>query len=978
MRHSTTYYVSLSGHDGWSGRLSEPSTSKHDGPFRTLERARDAVRDQRARAPGAAVRVLIRGGVHTLRRTLVLTAADSGTAATPVVYAAFEGEAPVLSGGRRIEGLRVGQVHGRACWVADLRDVKAGKWSFTQLFVNGQRRWRARFPHAGFCRFAGLPEGSGRRPRQALFREGELRRWRNLRDVEIVSFQHWFDSHVRIESVDVARRLVRFNQRMNGSLIDESGQPARYFAENVFEALTEPGTWYLDRPRGRFTYIPLPDERIETVELIAPRLENLVAFKGTPGQPVAHIRLENLAFQHAEWTNTYADADHGQASFHVPGAITLKDAEHCALYGCSISRISQYGVEILEGCHGNAVVACAITDMGAGGVKVGHEWLDRHGPCRGRHIRRRPNGKPSASIVADCAIHDGSLIYRSAIGIWVGNAGFNRILHNHVHHLNYTGISCGWTWGYQPTATSGDRIEGNHVHHINWQRVLSDNGGIYTLGQRPGCVLRRNHVHHIHGHGIYHDEGTSEQRVEQNLVHHVSGCALATHYGRDNVVRNNIFALTDDLPFVLAGRREAHRTTVFERNVVCWRNGVVGGGSGIVWPLHGARIRDNLFWAEGRALDFGHDSRLADWQRTGQFLGTLIADPLFQDPDGDGFALRSDSPALRTGFLPWDVAAAGPRDGASRPAGYDAWRARHPLPAPGPILRTALAMTPAQRVRLTVTNVGGAAASGRLRLAASPADAVALTGDATFSFQALMPGQTRSAEFDLAIAHDHTPLTIETMPKQDAFLPALLYVKPADHPWEVRRLQDGGKDKPLPWAPADVVRRIVYAGHDVAEFRVLVAGTTLVLGGTIVDRRIRRDDLLWNGSVVECFVAPWHKGLPATPRQLFLVPAEDARTLDVLLWRGGKAVPLARITTHCQPTAHGYRFDAHVPLELVGLPHDVRRFMMELLVGTVLSPTSGKQGRLALFDARAPERNAAGYGMIRVGGGQRLRRETRA
>ena len=934
------------------------------------------MRHQLARTPGIAVRVLIRGGVHSLRRTLVLTAADSGTAANPVVYAAFAGEAPVLSGGRRIEGLRVGQVHGRACWVADLPDVKAGKWFFTQLFVNGRRCWRSRFPREGFHRFAGIPEDCGRRPDRALFKEGELRRWRNLRDVEIVSFQHWFDSHVRIESIDAARRLVRFNQRMNGSLIDEYGQPARYFAENVFEALTEPGTWYLDRPSGRFTYIPLPDERIETAELIAPRLETLVEFKGTPGQPVAHIRLENLAFQHAEWANTYADVDHGQASFHVPGAIILKDAEHCVLYGCAISRISQYGVEILEGCHGNAVVACTIADMGAGGVKIGHEWLDQKGPCRGRRIRRRVDDKPSASVVADCSIHDGSLIYRSAIGIWVGNAGFNRICHNHVHHLNYTGISCGWTWGYQPTATIGDRIEGNHVHHINWQRVLSDNGGIYTLGQRPGCVLRRNHVHHIHGHGIYHDEGTSEQRVEQNLVHHVSGCALATHYGRDNVVRNNILALSDDLPFVLAGRREAHRTTIFERNVVYWRNGVVAAGSGIVWPTHGSRIRDNLFWAEGRALDFGHDSRLADWQRTGQFLGTLIVDPLFHDPDGGDFAFRSDSPAFRTGFMQWDTASAGPRHAASRPADYDAWLACHPPPAPGPILRTTLAMATANRVRLTITNVGCAAASGRLRLVVSPADA-AVTGDSTFRFQALMSGQTRSAEFDLAIAHDHAPLTIETMPEHESFLPALLYVKPAEQPWDVRRLQDGGTVVSPLWAQTDVVRGITHAGHDVAAFRMRVAGTTLVLGGTIVDRRIRRDELPWNGSAVECFVAPWRKGLPSAPRQLFLVPAEDARTLTVSLWRGGKAVPLADITTHCEPMTDGYRFEAHLPLDLLGLPQDVRRFMMELLVGAVLSPTGGKHGRLALFDARAPERNAQGYGLIRVCDAKRLNREPR-
>ena len=37
-------YVSPSGNDSWSGRLSAPNSRKTDGPFATLERARDEIR----------------------------------------------------------------------------------------------------------------------------------------------------------------------------------------------------------------------------------------------------------------------------------------------------------------------------------------------------------------------------------------------------------------------------------------------------------------------------------------------------------------------------------------------------------------------------------------------------------------------------------------------------------------------------------------------------------------------------------------------------------------------------------------------------------------------------------------------------------------------------------------------------------------------------------------------------------------------
>ena len=37
------WYVALEGKDSWSGRLSAPNSERTDGPFATLERARDAL-----------------------------------------------------------------------------------------------------------------------------------------------------------------------------------------------------------------------------------------------------------------------------------------------------------------------------------------------------------------------------------------------------------------------------------------------------------------------------------------------------------------------------------------------------------------------------------------------------------------------------------------------------------------------------------------------------------------------------------------------------------------------------------------------------------------------------------------------------------------------------------------------------------------------------------------------------------------------
>ena len=39
------FYVATDGNDGWSGKLESPNADKTDGPFATLARARDAVRE---------------------------------------------------------------------------------------------------------------------------------------------------------------------------------------------------------------------------------------------------------------------------------------------------------------------------------------------------------------------------------------------------------------------------------------------------------------------------------------------------------------------------------------------------------------------------------------------------------------------------------------------------------------------------------------------------------------------------------------------------------------------------------------------------------------------------------------------------------------------------------------------------------------------------------------------------------------------
>ncbi|MBM4049330.1 MAG: carbohydrate-binding protein, partial [Planctomycetes bacterium] len=141
-----TFFVATDGNDAWSGKLSGPNAARSDGPFATLGQARDAVRQLKAREGGLkqTVTVQVRGGVYHVAETITLTPEDSGTKECPVSYVAYPGEKPVLRGGKRVTGwsTKDGRIY-----AVTLPDVKAGRWHFRSLFVDGERQIRARCPN---------------------------------------------------------------------------------------------------------------------------------------------------------------------------------------------------------------------------------------------------------------------------------------------------------------------------------------------------------------------------------------------------------------------------------------------------------------------------------------------------------------------------------------------------------------------------------------------------------------------------------------------------------------------------------------------------------------------------------------------------------------------------------------------------------------------------------------------------------------
>ena len=293
------FYLSAKGSDEWSGTLASPAAGETDGPFATLERARDAVRNLK-KSKSTDIVVLVRGGTYQLDSTVVFGVEDSGVGDSMITYAAYPGETPVFSSGREIKGWK--EVSGGP---PDLPKVAQGK----VLEANVSGRFLTLYddegmlPRAQSERF--VPRGSAT---ELKFPRGLLKNWPNVTDVEILvrPTRAWIMNVLPLVSVDqqagIARTAIPATYGMN---------KIGCWVENVLEQLDKPGEWVLNTKDGKVYLWPRGDSPVMAPQLIEfIRVEGDVDKQGPKDVPVRNLCFRGLTFKHGE-RYTLAEDDAG-------------------------------------------------------------------------------------------------------------------------------------------------------------------------------------------------------------------------------------------------------------------------------------------------------------------------------------------------------------------------------------------------------------------------------------------------------------------------------------------------------------------------------------------------------------------------------------------------------------------------------------------------------------------------------------------
>lgn len=492
--NANEFFVAPNGNDRNPGTESRP--------FGTLNRAQQAVRHIAGKRP---VTVWLREGTHYLTAPLTFTASDSGSHDNPVAYAAYQGESVLLSGGRRLACTWTPYKHGI------MKSPVPHDASFTQLFVNGKRQIRARYPNydpsvagkSGHLQAAGkIPDSatdpyagpnadmtfSGEAPRGVEYDPSTFtkRQWSNPEDGEIHIFQsaYWGNLMWRLKGVDRDKHFLWFGdggQQLGAKWSSdpaEVGHRSRFFIENIFEELDTPGEWFLDKRASVLYYYPSSGVNLHNAVIEVPEHEYVIHFDGSQNNPVENIMFKGLRISQtlATYMSRYDVPSLSDWSIHRGGAVFAEGTRDCSIQNCWFDAVGGNAIFVNNFNRGFSVSGCKFTENGDSAICFVGDLEQTTGTQR---------AFPYECTAHNNLVHDCGFYGKQVAGVYVSRAKRITVSHNLIYNMPRAAICLGdGTWG-------GHVIEFNETHDTVLE--TSDHGPFNAWGRDRAWCLSQSH-----------------------------------------------------------------------------------------------------------------------------------------------------------------------------------------------------------------------------------------------------------------------------------------------------------------------------------------------------------------------------------------------------------------------------------------------------------------------------------------------------